>query len=287
MKILVTGKDGQLGYELQKKVKEEGYGANEYMFTGRSELDLNNGEQITRILADYKPDLVVHCAAFTAVDGAEEQSDLAFRINRDATAHLADAAAERDAKFIYISTDFVFNGEKNRAYTEEDEIEPVCVYGESKAAGEEVLRKSGADHLILRTSWVFSSHGSNFVKTIVRFAAERESLNVVCDQIGAPTYAADLAGAILYFIRNSEMIEGSDTYHFCNSGVSSWYDLACEAVRLKNLNCNLIPVRTEEYATAAERPVFSLLDNRKYRDRTGLPVRHWREALAEMTGRLT
>ena len=275
--ILVTGANGQLGSELRKI----GFTAlDDVFFTDVAELDITSYEAVAKFVEEHDIDTIINCAAYTAVDKAEDEPELAAKINTEAVANLAKVANKQDCLLIHVSTDYVFNGMGEKPYTEKNNPCPVSVYGKTKLAGEEAIKKSGCLHIIIRTAWLYSTFGNNFVKTILRLAGERPELTVVSDQVGSPTYAEDLARAIVTIMEddNRGMCEG--IYHFSDEGVCSWYDFACEIVRISGLPCQVKPVTTAEYPTKTRRPAYSVLDKTKITQTFGVSVPHWQESLA-------
>ena len=276
MRILVTGKNGQLGKSIHKVVNSEvrtnnNLSSHHFVFVGREELDLNSESGINHYFdSSDKFNIIINCAAYTAVDKAEEEQDLANRINHLAVKQLAQIAKNQQAKLIHISTDYVFNGESDKPYTETDVTNPINVYGKTKLAGEKALQETmPTDAIIIRTSWVYSEYGNNFVKTMLKLGKQRDELNVVRDQIGSPTYATDLANVILEIIRNKEFKEiGQVTqiYHYSNQGEISWYEFAKEIFKIAKIDCKVNPITTDEYPTPAIRPKNSLMDKRKISD---------------------
>lgn len=279
MKILVTGSHGQLGSEL--KLLSALYKTFDFTFIDVEEVDLTKAEAIRNYFSDKNFEFLIHCAAYTAVDKAEEESQLAFAINADAVKTLAEICAEKKIRMIYISTDYVFDGEANQPLAETAQPNPVSVYGKSKLAGENHVLSILSNAFIIRTAWVYSAFGKNFVKSIRHLASQRESLGVVCDQIGTPTYAYDLASAILQIV--DALAQGSPAepgiYHYSNEGVTSWYDFAYFLVGESKLNCKVQPISTAQYKTAAARPKFSLLDKSKIKATFALQIPHWSESL--------
>lgn len=236
--ILVTGSNGQLGSELRKI----GFSLlDEVFYTDVADLDISNCADVKKYVIEHDIDTIVNCAAYTAVDRAEDEPELAAKVNAEAVANLAKVADEQDCLLIHISTDYVFDGTGESPYTEKDKTCPASVYGSTKLAGEKAILDSGCLHIIIRTAWLYSTFGNNFVKTILRLAGEKPELNVVADQVGSPTYAEDLARAIVTIMENDDrgMYEG--IYHFSDEGVCSWYDFATEIVRLSGLPCKIKP----------------------------------------------
>jgi dTDP-4-dehydrorhamnose reductase len=258
--IVVTGKNGQLGSELQliAPVFETQYN---FLFADRSQLDLSSNDSIDNFFIAHKPSVIINCAAYTAVDKAETDREAAFQINGAAVGKLAAHAAAADALFITVSTDYVFNGNGTSPYLPSDATDPVNYYGESKAVGEQLALTNNSDSIIIRTSWVYSRFGNNFVKTMIRLMGERPSLNVVGDQIGAPTYAADLANAIMHIVAQKNAgNKHSGIYHYSNSGAISWYDFAVAIAELIHSNCSVAKIGSEAFLMPAKRPHYSLMD---------------------------
>ena len=277
--ILITGAKGQLGCELQELFPF--YPQYRFFPTDIDTLDLCDKEAIESFINKNDISYIVNCAAYTAVDKAEDDSDLCCRINRDAVQNLAEAA-HRKAKIIHISTDYVFDGTSGKPLRETDKTNPQSVYGKSKLEGEQVLLKTAPDSIIIRTAWLYSSFGNNFVKTMIRLGKEKESLNVVCDQIGTPTYAADLAKAILQIIDESEKYKSfpAGIYHYSNEGVCSWYDFCLKIHELAGITiCKVHPVSTAGYPTKAARPQYSVLDKTKIKETFHLTIPPWEESL--------
>lgn len=277
-KILVTGANGQLGSEL--KVLSEKYKNYEWIFADRTKVTLDNLALLKIQLNEINPDIIFNCGAYTAVDKAESEKELAFTINHLAVGIIAKYAAENKAKLIHVSTDYVFDGTSSVALNEEAETNPVNVYGESKLAGEIACLKENRDSLIIRTSWVYSKFGNNFVKTMQRLMQERETINVVNDQIGSPTYAADLAYAMIAILESSNWIPG--IYNYSNEGEISWYEFALSIKELGGYNCNVGGIPSSSYPTPAKRPEFSLLDKKKIKEIFNLDIPEYKESLKKM-----
>ncbi|NCO69858.1 MAG: dTDP-4-dehydrorhamnose reductase [Shewanella sp. CG18_big_fil_WC_8_21_14_2_50_42_11] len=295
-RVLVTGKNGQLGQSLQKLVSDSvsGQGVTAGMtftFVGRDELDLSSSDSIADYFVDKPFDAIVNCAAYTAVDKAESEPDLAYQINNLAVKQLAEIAKQRKIPLIHISTDYVFNGEGFKPYVETDATDPQNVYGLTKLKGEQAILATGCVGVIIRTSWVYSEFGNNFVKTMLSLGKERDSLNVIYDQVGSPTYVTDLAEAILEVL-NAEFLmvneEKTDSiqnsrlkiYHYSNEGVCSWFDFAKAVFESSGVNCQVNPIETKDYPTPAKRPHYSLMNKAHIKqDQPGLVVPYWRDSL--------
>ena len=285
MKILVTGAAGQLGRELLLMLRAAG---EEVVGIDRQELDLSRPETVAEGIAAHAADWVIHCAAYTQVDKAEEEQELAFRINRDAAGAVARGAREAGSRLLHVSTDFVFDGGRSRPYREDDAANPLGVYGQSKWEGEQAVREALPEAVILRTAWVYGVHGHNFVKTMLCLAAERDELRVVDDQIGTPSWTADIARAI----RALMAADVSGTWHFTNEGVASWYDFAESIlqvggklgfpIRAKGVR----PIPTSDFPTPAKRPPYSVLSKEKIRAVLGYEIPHWSRSLEYMLARL-
>jgi dTDP-4-dehydrorhamnose reductase len=282
-RVLVTGKNGQLGQSLQKIAGD--YPQFDFSFVGRDQLDLAHSETITDFFADKKFDAIINCAAHTAVDKAETETDLADQINHLAVKQLAHIAKQMDAMLIHISTDYVFDGTKSGAYLEDDEVSPLGVYGSSKLAGEQSVREICEKYYILRTSWVFSAYGNNFVKTMLRLGAEREELSVVADQYGKPTSAIEIANVICKILASNKQAWG--TYHLAQPEATTWYDFA-EVIFAEARNqgmdlslSKLHAIQTEDYPTPAKRPKNSVLDCFKLESTFKLKIKSWEESLKE------
>lgn len=284
-KILVTGANGQVGWELMRRAEKFGVIA---VGTERAELDITDVSAVDAVITPGAFDVVVNAAAYTAVDKAESEPDKAYAVNRDGAAHLAAACARANIPLIHISTDYVFDGTKQGAYVEDDPINPINVYGASKAAGEQAVRELLDRHIILRTSWVYGVHGHNFVKTILRLAKERDELRVVADQWGCPTAAGDIAGVILRLVQRISGDKGAawGTYHFCGEGRTTWYEFAKAIVAVAaeqvGRKAPVQPITTEDYLTPARRPASSVMDCTKIRNAFGIGPRPWLAALEEM-----
>ena len=281
MNILVTGADGQLGHALRRLLADTAHAPD---FTDRAELDLTDAAAVRDYVRATRPDAIVNCAAYTAVDRAESDGTLCAAINETAVRTLAEAAAGLDARLVHISTDYVYHNGLDRPLREDDPAEPKSVYARTKLAGELAAAEACAKTVTLRTSWVYGLEGHNFLRTMQRLGAERERLTVVSDQIGAPTFADDLAGAVLHVLAEAELAPG--TYNYAGQGVGSWYDFARAIMAAYGLDCEVAPIMSVDYPTPAARPPYSVLDLTKARD-AGFPLRHWRDALADFVARET
>ncbi|RYY95124.1 MAG: dTDP-4-dehydrorhamnose reductase [Chitinophagaceae bacterium] len=277
MKILVTGAGGQLGQELQALAPR--FPHYQFVFLSRSALDLGDGRAIHAVIASERAAYCINAGAYTAVDKAESEPDAAFRVNGHGVGQLAAACAQADTRLIHISTDYVFDGAATAPYRESDPTAPVGVYGASKRMGEELCGAANPNAVIIRTAWVYSAFGHNFVKTMLRLLPQKESLSVVSDQHGCPTYAADLAGALLQIIESGKWVPG--IFHYSNAGPTTWYHFAAAIRAHCGFACTLHAITTDQYPTPAKRPAWSVLDTQKIRETYGLGIRSWEECLAE------
>ena len=273
--ILVTGSNGQLGKELQQLAVV--YPQYKFVFASREDLKLHHFPLVENFFLATKPQYCINCAAYTAVDKAESEKDMAMLVNGEAVGHLAAICKKYQTKLIHISTDYVFDGESETPYKEDDTTNPKNVYGASKLLGEQLCMKENADSIIIRTSWVYSSFGHNFVKTMMRLMSERNEINVVSDQIGSPTYAADLAKTILDIIASGKWESG--IYHYSNEGKISWYEFAVAIKELTGSNCSINPIPTSAYPTPAKRPHYSLLDKERIKAVFQITVPPWKSSL--------
>ena len=273
--ILVTGCNGQLGKELQ--VLAESFPEYHFVFASREDLKLHHFELVENFFLAAKPQYCINCAAYTAVDKAEAEQELAMLVNSKAVGNLAAVCKKYQTKLIHISTDYVFDGESEIPYSEEDSTDPINIYGASKLLGEQFCMKENPDAIIIRTSWVYSSFGHNFVKTMMRLMNERNELSVVSDQVGSPTYAADLAKAILTIISFGKWEAG--IYHYSNEGKISWFEFAQEIKKLTKSKTIVKPILTAEYPTPAKRPKFSLLNKEKIRSVFHIQIVEWKISL--------
>lgn len=274
-KILVTGSNGQLGNELKELASM--YPQFQFIFLNRKELSITDKPSVENFFKKYQPSYLINCAAHTAVDKAESEVELANEINGAAVGHLALICKQYNTKFIHISTDYVFNGNAAPPLKETDEASAVNAYGASKLLGEKLALQNNSESIIIRTSWVYSFYGSNFVKTIMRLMNEKESVGVVKDQMGSPTYAADLAEAIMQIISSGRWQGG--IYHFSNEGIISWFDFANEIKQLINSNCIIRPLTTAQFPTPAKRPKYSVLDKTKIKKTFSIQLKDWKTSL--------
>lgn len=276
--ILVTGANGQLGNSIRLLAKH--YPQYNFLFTDVDTLDITDPQAVGKAIKDNQVDYVLNCAAYTAVDKAEDDEELCRRLNSYAVGVLGKAAYEAGAKMIHVSTDYVFSGTSCLPYKETDETRPVSAYGRTKLAGEQILKEVCPDAVIIRTAWLYSEFGSNFVKTVLRLGKERDELRFVFDQIGTPTYAGDLAAAVMAVVTADEKgayVPG--IYHYSNEGVCSWYDFTVKILEIAGIACRVFPIETEEYPTRAVRPPYSVLNKKKIKETYGVTVPHWEESL--------
>lgn len=278
MKILVTGCNGQLGSSLRREFEHDG--DLEVIYTDYDTLDITDREAVDRYLMDHKFDIIVNCAAYTAVDNAETEEIKAVTLNTGAVGNLGEASIKTRTKVIHISTDYVFSGQGFRPYEENDEPYPQCIYGRTKLEGEGLLASFCQNAIIIRTAWLYSEYGKNFVKTMLKLSESHPELNVVADQIGTPTYAGDLAKAIHRIIKAEKWVPG--IYHFTNEGVASWYDFAKAIFEIKGKNVKVNPIPTSAYPTAAKRPLYSVLNKAKIKKTYNLEIPYWRDSLSKM-----
>lgn len=284
--ILVTGSDGQLGSELQALAKHCNWAR--FNFTTINELDITDQQAVSACLEEREYSFLINCSAYTAVDKAETDQEAARKVNATAVATLAKSCNTHGIKTIHISTDYVFDGKNHLPYKEEDAVSPQSVYGHTKLEGETELTALHPQSVVIRTSWLYSTYGHNFVKTILKYGSERDELKVVFDQIGTPTYAADLAECILSIINQSVSKNHfvSGIYHYSNEGVASWYDFAYEIVLLSGLGCKVQPVESHEFPTVAVRPAFSVMNKGKIKRVYGIDIPHWKTSLSRCLSKL-
>ncbi len=272
-RVVVTGAGGMLGRDVVKVLEEKGL---DVTALSRKELDITEKGQCASLLKDIRPEIVINCAAFTKVDLCEEESTLAFNVNAKGPKNLADVCREIGTRLVHISTDYVFDGTSSRPYREDDHPNPINIYGKSKLQGEEAVRKSDSDHLIVRTSWLFGKNGPNFIRTMLKLSREKELVQVVYDQKGRPTYTMDLARGIALLIEKGAF----GTVNFANSGSCSWYELCCFALKEAGIkNVKVVPVSSEVFKRPAKRPRYSVLDLSRFKAITGSYPRSWKEAV--------
>lgn len=282
MKILITGAAGQLGTAFRRIAPT--YPQHQFIFLSRAELDITDSAAATAAIRSFGADALVNCAAYTAVDKAETEQELAYAANATAPGILAGACAAAGIRFVHLSTDYVFSGQGTRPYLESDPVDPVNVYGASKQKGEELVLAANTDAVVIRTSWVYAPFASNFVRTMVRLMQNRPEVGVVADQLGAPTNALDLAEAIVALLDSGKWDGG--IYHYSNEGVISWYEFATAIRELGGFSCTINALTTEQYPTPAKRPAYSVMDTRKIVQTFGITLRHWRESLASCMAEL-
>lgn len=277
-KVLVTGAGGQLGNSIQQLAPQ--FPSYSFLFTDVDTLDICDVGAVQAYVSENQIQYILNCAAYTAVDKAESNEALCQRINRDAVKNLGEAAHAAGAKVIHVSTDYVFDGTNCRPYVETDATCPVSVYGRTKLAGEQALLEVCPNAIILRTAWLYSAFGNNFVKTVLRLGSEREELGFVFDQVGTPTYAGDLALVILQLLSADDAGKWfPGIYHFSNEGVSSWYDFTVKILQLAGITCRVLPIETTEYPTPATRPHYSVLNKAKLKSTYAFTIPHWEESL--------
>ena len=283
-RILVTGANGQLGSEMRKL---GAVSPNEYIFTDVQELDITNKQAVMSFVEQNGVNIIVNCAAYTNVDRAEDDEATAELINATAVGNLAEAAKAVDGTLFHVSTDYVFGADGNTPRSEDMPTNPLGVYGRTKLSGEQAIAEVGAKAIIIRTAWLYSEFGNNFLKTMLRLTAEKESLNVVFDQVGTPTYAGDLALVIFSIIEGDLYAGNEGVYHFSNEGVCSWYDFANEiAIAAGNLECNIQPCHSSEFPSKVTRPPYSVLDKTKIKQTFGVDIPHWRDSMLYCLERL-
>lgn len=286
--ILITGANGQLGNEI-KKISTQHENNFRFFFTDVTELDITDQQAVDTFIKENSIDYIVNCAAYTAVDKAEDDIDLCYKINRDAAANLGIAAANNNAKVIHVSTDYVYDGTATEPYKEDAAVNPQSVYGKSKREGETELLKACPESIIIRTAWLYSTFGNNFVKTMIKLGKERDSLNVVADQTGTPTNAADLAHAIIRILDYSEANHfEKGVYHYSDEGVTTWYDFTLMIHKLAGItDCKVNPITTDQYPAKAPRPKYTVLDKSKIKNTFNILIPKWEESLETCIKELT
>jgi len=273
MRVVVTGAAGQLGQDVVLELARKNH---EAFGTDREKLDITNEADVFAFISEVKPDVILHCAAYTNVDAAEENEELAYQINALGTEYLAKAAQQIGAKMLYVSTDYVFNGTATEPYEVDQQTKPLGAYGRTKLAGEELLQKNLKEFFIVRTAWVFGVHGHNFVKTMIRLGEERGEVGVVHDQVGSPTYTVDLAKLMVELMETDKY----GIYHVTNSGVCSWYEFAVEIFKQAGMNVTVNPLTSDQFPRPAARPNYSVLSKKEIKEQGLTPLRDWKEALA-------
>lgn len=280
MNILVTGSNGQLGSEIKDLVSS--YKDFKFVFGDLPILDICNADTVDKFISNQKIDVVINCAAYTAVDKAEREAEIAEQVNSEGVSNLVRALEKVNGKLIQISTDYVFDGNHFLPYQESDQVNPIGVYGNTKRRGELAVLDSDIDGIVIRTSWLYSAYGNNFVKTMLKLGRERDKLGVIFDQLGTPTYAKDLAKTCLEILSNKTLERISDKgniYHYSNEGVTSWYDFARAIMDLGKVDCKVEPIETKDYPTQAKRPHFSILNKSKIKISFNIGVPYWRDSL--------
>ncbi|MBI5219557.1 MAG: dTDP-4-dehydrorhamnose reductase [Bacteroidia bacterium] len=288
--ILITGAYGQLGSEIKELVLMNPSEAYHFKFTDLDTLDITDKSQLHDFFNKEKIDFIVNCAGYTAVDKAETEMEKARLINSDAPGFLAEVCKKHKTKLIHISTDYIFDGLSGIPYKEDDKTNPLSAYGCTKLAGEQAIERAGCDFIIIRTSWLYSGFGHNFVKTILRLGKERDELRIVYDQIGAPTYARDLADTILKIVTRSAGDPSCfkpGTYHYANEGACSWYDFAIEILTCADIPCNVFPIETKEYPLPAKRPHYSVFNKAKIKSAFDIEIPYWKNSLKECIGKIS
>ena len=283
MRVLITGANGQLGNEMRRL---GAVSPNEYLFTDVAELDITDKAAVSEFVKSNNVEIIVNCAAYTNVDKAEDDEATAELINATAVRNLAEAVKAVDGTLFHVSTDYVFGSEGNTPRTEDMPTNPLGVYGKTKLHGEQAIAEVGAKAIIIRTAWLYSEFGNNFLKTMLRLTAEKESLNVVFDQVGSPTYAGDLALAIFSIIEGGVYAGNEGVYHFSNEGVCSWYDFATEIAAAAGHECVVMPCHSNEFPSKVTRPPFSVLDKTKIKTTFGIEIPHWRDSMLYCLQRL-
>ena len=284
MNVLITGANGQLGNEMRRL---GAVSPNNYIYTDVAELDITDAVAVAQFVKENAVNIIVNCAAYTNVDKAESDESTAELINATAVANLASAMKEVDGTLFHVSTDYVFGNEGNTPRTEDMPLNPLGVYGRTKLRGEQAIAETGCKAIIIRTAWLYSEFGNNFLKTMMRLTAEREELNVVFDQVGTPTYAGDLALAIFSIIEGGLYAGNEGIYHFSNEGVCSWYDFATEiAMAAGNTACKVLPCHSDEFPSPVKRPSFSVLDKTKIKNTFAIEIPHWRDSMLYCIKRL-
>ena len=279
MNVLVTGANGQLGSEI--KDCQHNFNALNFFYADLLDIDICNEDAVNTFVAINGIEAIINCAAYTAVDKAEEDAEAAKKVNTEGVFNLVKAMENVNGKMIHISTDYVFDGTKYLPYDEEDTVSPIGVYGKTKREGELAVINSSLEGIVIRTSWLYSAYGNNFVKTMMRLGKEKERLNVIFDQIGTPTFAGDLANICLAILSNEQnrIDKAGKVYHFSNEGVASWYDFATAVMKINKLDCEVLPIETKDYPTLAKRPHYSVLNKAKIKQNFKITIPYWRDSL--------
>jgi dTDP-4-dehydrorhamnose reductase len=280
--VVVFGASGQLGQCFRNMAEKEGL--SNIHFPSEGEANILDIQALTNVFEKYKPEYSINCAAYTAVDKAEDDKETAIKVNVTGVENLSRLCAKFDSALVHVSTDFVFGGDKARPLTETDEAKPISVYGQTKLDGEKAAENLLKKYFIVRTGWLYSEYGNNFVKTMLKFGAERDEMKIIADQVGTPTYAIDLASCILQLINSGTTAYG--TYHYSNEGVTSWYDFAKAIFDISGTNVKTIPIKTTEYITKATRPAYSVMDKSKIKKELNIEIPYWRDSLITCLNRL-
>jgi len=281
--FLVTGANGQLGQELKRIYKDKNI-----IFVSKEQLDITNEKKLSDFFAINRVELVINCAAYTDVEQAENNIDLCYKANKDAIKNLAKFSKQYNFLIIHISTDYVFDGTNYLPYKESDKVNPISIYGKSKLQGEVELFNNADRAIIIRSSWIYSEFNKNFLKTMLNLADNKKEISVICDQIGTPTYAYDLAKIISEILSKIDIknYNKKEIYHFSNEGIASWYDFAYEIMKISNKSCQVNPIKAKSYKTLAKRPYYSVLDKEKIKQDFGIEIRHWKEGLSDCLARI-
>ena len=286
MNVLITGANGQLGSEI--KDCKPNFKALNFFYADLPDIDICNEDAVNNFVTKNSIKAVINCAAYTAVDKAEEDAEAAKKVNTEGVFNLVKAMENVNGKIIHISTDYVFDGTKSLPYDEEDTVSPIGVYGKTKREGELAVINSSLEGIVIRTSWLYSAYGNNFVKTMMRLGKEKERLNVIFDQIGTPTFAGDLANICLAILSNEQnrIDKAGKVYHFSNEGVASWYDFATAVMKINKLDCEVLPIETKDYPTLAKRPHYSVLNKTKIKKNFKITIPYWRDSLEKCIQKL-
>jgi len=279
MKIAVFGANGQLGRSM--RFISDNFPQHNFIFTDIDKLDIRSYDQISSFVSNNYPHVFINCAAYTAVDKAEGDKKAAKDLNANAVDNMAKIAAEHNIFLVHVSTDYIYDGKQNRPYRETDNVHPISMYGRTKWKGEVAIMKSLCRAAIIRTSWLYSEYGTNFVKTMFQLGATENELKIVFDQIGTPTYARDLAKAIMQIVNQMEKVKTVEVFHYSNEGIASWYDVAVEIMQQGKRKCKVLPILTQQYPTPAKRPLYAVLDKQKIKQTFDIEIPHWRDSLKQ------